>query len=280
MRLFGASAVSGCVVGPPPNLSRITPGTAGVVCAFLFNVRQRIFSIFSAVSAVVSEAPQQPSKARQPRVQQPRFKLFPLWQPRAVLLRVCSERSCVYVCCHFGLLPGTAVGTRISLKKRGVIQLLLLLFIFAITTSIMLSAAAVYLLHFTVSFWPCGNLGTTAVVVAVLQALLLVTATYERCLCACGRAYYVACHVHSEGRFQPHTTSEFKKKASAQNDTAAVHQQQQRHNTSERRKAHILLYTGTRVSYRIGWSDKSVITSGKRVTRLPISIRLPITSYR
>ena len=38
------------------------------------------------------------------------------------------------------------------------------------------------------------------------------------------------------------------------------------------------------VSYRIGLSDKSVITSviisGKKVSQLPISIRLPITDYR
>ena len=105
--------------------------------------------------------------------QPPRFKLFPLWQQRLMLLRVCA-------CVSVGAIGPTRVyyrmlGTRNTNISRTAMQFQLYIFIcFAL-----LSAAGVSASHRPPSPSFCSSHGTTA---AALQGLPLVTATDGACL--------------------------------------------------------------------------------------------------
>ena len=141
---------------------------------------------------------------------------------------VCKH-TCVCACVVVGSYSNT---NRNSLKNRGAIQpLLLLFFIF-----VMLSATAAVCLDHTASFCRCGSHGIT---VAVLARYTFYD-SYELCFCVCVCAHYVcvpsSTHVHEE-QITTRTSSELQKHprstySSGTTATAAV-------NASESRNAQL-----------------------------------------
>ena len=120
-------------------------------------------------------------------------------------------------------------------KKRGVIKLLLLSFIFVTLSHA--AATAVCLYHtvklLTLQLWQPRNNSSSR------TSRYSFCDSYERRFCVCVCAYYLGAS-STRVKFQPTLNPEFRKHPRS---TAAEQQQQQRYNTSEPRDAHIHLGT-------------------------------------